>query len=111
MRKIFKTLLDRPGLRFLILLSLFAVEQSATLAEEEKLFYFIDENSVTHLTNQPSDPRYKAVVPKKQAKERGSPSNGDDISPEEETSPESEEPDQISEEPMEPPGSPTEEAR
>jgi hypothetical protein len=107
-RKTFKTLLDRPGLRLLMLLSLFAVEQSATLAEEEKLFYFIDENGVTHLTNQPSDPRYKAFVPKKQGKERGSSSNGDDISPEEEIPPESEEPDQNSVEPME---SPTEESR
>jgi hypothetical protein len=114
MRKVFETLLDRDGLRLLMLLSLSVVAQTVTLAEEEKLYYFIDENGVTHLSNTPSDPRYRAFVPKKQGKEPNSSSTGDDVSPEEAILPGSEEPDESLLQPMEPPPvpeSPPEQAR
>jgi hypothetical protein len=61
-----KTLLDRlfsgASWAFHIGLLLIVASQSAALAEE-KVYYFVDENGVTHLSNTPSDPRYKPLGP------------------------------------------------
>jgi len=78
MRQVFDALLERLGLYLLILLSVSLAVKSAAFAEEEKLYHFIDENGVPHLSNKPSDPRYKPLAPAKRGNEADSSSHAED---------------------------------
>lgn len=66
---------QRWGVRLLAVLSLNLAGQSLALAQDEKLYYFVDEYGVTHLSNTPSDPRYKPYTPPKRGEEPGASSH------------------------------------
>ena len=79
--------------------------QSTTFAEEEKLYYFVDETGVTHLSNTPTDPRYKSFDATKRGKESDASSHAEEpVAPEGSVPPTFEAPEQSSEQPYaEPP--------
>ena len=86
--------LERPAASLPMLLTLTAASPSTLLAEEDKLYYFIDENGVTHLSNMRLNPRYKPLVPDKRGKEPGSSSSADGLVPlDQPASPDAQEPD------------------
>jgi hypothetical protein len=62
MKTLFERLSRGPYRAFHIALLLIVASQSTALAEQ-KVYYFVDENGVTHLSNTPSDPRYKPLGP------------------------------------------------
>ena len=75
---------QRWGLRLLAVLSLNLAGQSLAFAQEEKLYYFVDEHGVPHLSNTPSDPRYKPYKPAKRGEEPGTSSHVEEPSAPEE---------------------------
>ena len=100
MRQVLGALLDRLGLYLLILLAASLTTKSTAFAEEEKLYHFIDENGVPHLSNTPSDPRYKPLAPAKRGNEADSSSHaGDYARPEQLVRPAPEAPSQSSSQP------------
>lgn len=62
MKTLFERLSRGPYRAFHIAL-LLIVASPSTAPAEEKVYYFVDEDGVTHLSNTPSDPRYKPLAP------------------------------------------------
>jgi len=87
MKTIFEHLLESWGLRLLVVLSLTLAAQSLASAQEEKLYYFVDEHGVPHISNTPSDPRYKPYTPGKRGEHPPASSRAEDHSAPEEQFP------------------------
>jgi len=68
METIFLPLLERCRSHWLTLLWL-SLAASCAFAQEEKLYYFIDEHGVPHISNTVTDPRYKPYTPGKRGEE------------------------------------------
>ena len=95
MKPIFQNFPQRWSLHLLVLLSLNLAGPSLAFAQEEKLYYFIDEHGVPHISNKPSDPRYKPYTPGKPGEQPGTSSNAQEpLAPQEMESPEVDVPDQ-----------------
>jgi hypothetical protein len=68
METIFRSLLARCRSYGVTLLWL-GLAASCAFAQEEKLYYFIDEHGVPHISNTVTDPRYKPYTPGKRGAE------------------------------------------
>jgi len=105
MRTRFEAFSLRRALRLLMPLWFALAAQSVVFAQDEKLYYFVDEHGVPHISNTPTDPRYKPYIPGKRGEQPGTSSNVESpVAPQEMDLPEVDAPDENPEPPeVEPP--------